>query len=368
MKVLFRISKLGFGGAEQVFLSVANELYSNNRIEIVFVVDSDIGENVSTARNHGFRVTSLKASRTMKSILPLKRIIERERPDVIISAYTDTNAACLISSFLSKFKCKVIVSEHASLREHWAKKSKIKRLILTFYVAHIYRLSDRVICVSNGLKNQVSSLLKASVPVETIYNPVRFKPQNKLTSCKYGNETLRLVAVGRICEQKDYSTLIKAVQLVSKKVPVHLTIVGGVFCNNEAEMLKKLVSDLKVESCITFAGFSNDVNSYYSSANIFVLSSAWEGFGNVIVEAMAFGLPIISTDCNYGPAEILDHGRYGRLVPVSNSTEMAMAIIRESQSPLVDKSQLIMRSTDFSESKIASQYLKTIERTLNEEI
>jgi glycosyltransferase involved in cell wall biosynthesis len=174
--------------------------------------------------------------------------------------------------------------------------------------------------------------------------------------------------VGRISEQKDYSTLIKAVQLVSKTIPVHLTIVGGVFCNNEAEKLKKLISDLKIENCITFAGFCNDVHSYYSSANIFVLSSAWEGFGNVIVEAMAFGLPVISTDCNYGPAEILENGRYGRLVPVSNSTEMAKEIIIESQSPLIDKSQLIMRSTDFSESKIASQYLNTIKRTLNEKI
>ncbi|KHT46974.1 glycosyltransferase [Vibrio sinaloensis] len=368
MKILFRISKLGFGGAEQVFLSVAKELYSTKRNEIIFVVDNDIGENVNTAKMHGFKVISLEATRTMKSIWPLKRIIEKERPDVIISAYTDTNAACLISSFLSKFKCKVIVSEHASLHEHWAKKSKLKRLILTFYVAYVYRLSDKVICVSNGLKNQVSSLLKARVPIETIYNPVRFKPRNKLTSCKQEHETLQLLAVGRISEPKDYDTLIKSVQLVSQKIPVHLTIVGGVFCNNELEKLKKLVSDLKIENSITFAGFSNDVQHYYSSAHIFVLSSAWEGFGNVIVEAMAFGLPIISTDCNYGPAEILEHGRYGRLVPVSNSTEMAKAIIRESQSPLVDKSQLIMRSTDFSESKIASQYLNTIERTLNEEI
>lgn len=366
MKVALRISELGFGGAEQVFISLAKELNNMAEIEVMFVVDRSEGENVATVKKSGFRVYSLEAARTFKSIFPMKDFINSEKPDVIISAYTDTNAACLLSALIASNKSKVIVSEHASLQEHWRNKSKLKRLVLKFYVSYIYRFASAVVCVSNGLNRQVTSLLNASVPVKTIYNPVRFGGALRIKSLSEEADPLKLLAVGRISEPKDYATLITAVYEVIQYRKCHLTIVGGIFCQSEFDKLTSLIKKLGIEEHIVFAGYSKNVEEYYKHAEIFVISSAWEGFGNVIVEAMSFGLPVVATNCNYGPAEILEDGKFGRLVCVGDSLALANAIMEEATHPLVDSSTLVRRSLDFSESIIAKQYLDFIHEVISE--
>lgn len=366
MKIFFRISKLGFGGAEQVFLSLAREFSKIEGVSITFVVDHIKSKNVKTAINDGHRVHNLDVGRTMKSIIPFSQLLKDEKPDVIISAYTDTNAAAILSATLAGQRSRLIVTEHSSLAEHWKRKSKLKKLILKFYVSQLYKLSRSVICVSKGLSGQVSKLLGNSKDVHTIYNPVRFTPRDISSKPEEERErVIQLVAVGRIAEQKDYSTLIRAVEKLNRIRSFHLTIVGGVFCDDEYKKIISLIEKLNVEEYITFAGYTNRVEDYYQKSDIFVLSSAWEGFGNVIIEAMSFGLPIISTNCNYGPAEILEDGKYGRLVNVGDYDDLAKMILAEYEEPLVSKDVLVARSTDFSEQEIAKQYNRVINEVVN---
>ncbi|BDF95898.1 glycosyltransferase [Pseudoalteromonas sp. KAN5] len=216
MKVVFRISRLGFGGAEQVFLSVAKELKKSYQCEVIFVIDNLHGKNVVTAKNLGFEVVSLHASRTLLSIFKLAKYLRQTKPDLVISAYTDTNAACVLSKLISLTSTKVIVSEHASLKEHWQDKSKLKKRLLNFYVSYIYRYADHVTCVSQGLANQVVALLGNDKNVSTIYNPVRFNGA-VAANARCETATLNLLAVGRIVAAKDYSTLINALFYVRKK-------------------------------------------------------------------------------------------------------------------------------------------------------
>ncbi len=359
MKIVFRISKLGFGGAEQVFISIAREIKKEHNAEVIFVVDQMDGENVATVKRAGFDIINLNVARTLMSIIPFARVIMARKPDAVISAYTDTNAACLLSKVISPFKVPVIVSEHASLKEHWQNKSSLKKIILKFYVGWIYKLANKVLCVSDGLREQVNGLLQQENKTLTIHNPVRFNRKPRIKKAK--STILNLVAVGRVSLPKDYSTLIKALVQVKKERAVHLKIVGGTFDSSEFDKVRQLVTDHELEENVEFVGYSDAVDKYYKDADIFVLSSAWEGFGNVIVEAMAFGLPIVATNCNYGPAEILDGGRYGRLVDVADSNALAVAIVNEANSSLVDEELLFKRSEDFSESKIAKQYYQLIE-------
>ena len=364
MKIFFRISNLGFGGAEQVFLSIARELQLKEDHQVIFVVDRRIGENVEIAEKLGFEVVSLQAKRTLTSILPMSKLITRLQPDVIISAYTDTNAACLLSNLITTHKVPIIVSEHASLKEHWQNKSFIKKRILKFYVACLYRLANKVLCVSNGLKGQVDALLKDSSKTIAIYNPVRFKGTKSIGKMK--SKTLKLIAVGRVAPQKEYSTLIKAVSILRKSIPVSLKIIGGTANTCEYDKVTRITKELQLENEIDFVGYSDDVAQYYKDADIFVLSSAWEGFGNVIVEAMAFGLPVVSTNCNYGPAEILESGKYGRLVDVGDSEALANAIMHERSNTLAAPDSLIARSKEFSEEKIAQQYYSLIQEVISQ--
>lgn len=362
MKIVFRISKLGFGGAEQVFLSVARELQEKHQVQVIFAVDSEIGENIAVAKKLGFKVISLNATRTLNSILPLAKLMNKERPDVVISAYTDTNAACLLSKVIALYKVPVIVSEHASLNEHWQNHSNLKKNVLTFYVSWIYKLANKVLCVSKGLEQQVNNLLKQPNKTLTIYNPVRF--EESIIKKENNSEILNLVAVGRVVPQKDYSTLIKAIAIIKKQRNVQLKIVGGTTHAAEYDKAKSLIANLKLAENIEFIGYSDAVETYYKNADIFVLSSAWEGFGNVIVEAMAFGLPIVSTNCNYGPSEILENGKYGRLADVGDSEALASHIINESNTPLVTAETLITRSKNFSEDIIANQYFSLINEVI----
>ncbi|TYK64777.1 glycosyltransferase [Colwellia echini] len=378
MKIIFRISKLGFGGAEQVFISVARELSKTHPITIIFAVDSEQGDNVTHVKSLGFEVVSLNASRTLNSIVPLAKLITKEKPDVVISAYTDTNAACLLSKVIARYKVPVIVSEHAALNEHWQFKSNSKKKVLRFYVGWVYKLADKVLCVSKGLEQQVNLLLKQPSKTLTIYNPVRFngsfnkglknendeKNETQVIKNIESARVLRLVAVGRVVPQKDYSTLIKAISIIKQQQNVHLNIVGGTTDKKEFNKVKSLVAEYGLEKTIEFVGYSDAVETYYKKADVFVLSSAWEGFGNVIVEAMSFGLPIVSTNCNYGPAEILIDGKYGRLAEVGDSESLAKIIIKEALDPLVTGETLIKRSKDFSEEIIASQYYELINEVI----
>nr|WP_244390956.1 glycosyltransferase [Pseudoalteromonas sp. KAN5] len=137
------------------------------------------------------------------------------------------------------------------------------------------------------------------------------------------------------------------------------------FSDDEHKKLCSLIEQFQLAEHITFVGYSDCVEEYYKAADIFVLSSAWEGFGNVIVEAMSFGLPVIATNCNYGPSEILESGRYGRLVDVGDYQGFAKAVEDEVGCTLVAPELLISRSQHFSETNIAREYHQLIREVVH---
>jgi glycosyltransferase involved in cell wall biosynthesis len=358
MRIGFRISTLGFGGAERVFLSLAKEFKNNYSWNVDFIVDSALGETYNLAEKKGFNLIDLKVNRSYKSIKPLKGYFESVRPDVIISAYTETNATCLLAKLFSTYKPKIIVTEHASILEHWQDKNFTRKLILQSVVRVLYRLADGHIGVSKGVSTQIEALCKRKV--KTIYNPVRFQGNNDSYK-KNNSDIIRILAVGRISVPKDYLTLLKALEVLKHNNNVKLTIVGGTYDENEYKLLRDFITHHELHEYVEFAGFTENVEHYYQNSDIFVLSSAWEGFGNVIIEAMSFGLPVVSTNCNYGPSEILKNGRYGSLVNVSDYQKLAKMILIEAESPTETPQNLITRSKDFSEKIISKQYKDYIE-------
>jgi len=368
MIVAFRISIMANGGAERVFLSVAEKLASMYGVTIHFVVDNAIkGETQRVVTEKGFSVIDLKCSRTLQTILPLKQYIEQYHPDIILSAFTDTNMAALISAKLAKYSCKIVVSEHASLKEHWQYKSWQRRLLLNTFVRLGYRLADHVLCVSKGIQNQLIDMGLPPKLVSYIHNPVRFNPSSGTHPPeKSQRDEVTLLAVGRIAKAKDYLTLFKAFKLVSHEKKCRLMIVGAIFDGEEKIKLDTFITENSLSESVTFIPFTENIQAYYASADVFVLSSAWEGFGNVIVEALAFGLPVVSTDCNHGPAEILLDNQYGQLVPVGDWQAMAKALIKAiSTKDQINKEILKDRSMAFSESTIASQYWTLIQKLIN---
>ncbi|MDW6091963.1 glycosyltransferase [Vibrio rhizosphaerae] len=374
MRIIFRISYMGFGGAEQVFLSVARTLMQDHAV--LFVTDRSEGASYTTLLNENIPVRSLDVPRTFMSLWRFKRVIEDFKPDVILSAYPDTNAACLLSAAIARHRAKVVVSEHASIVEHFQHKSVLTRLKVRLIVQWLYRMADRVVAVSEGVMNDIVPLIKQADKCCFIHNPVRFnqaapaqeatpvsqsveRPVNVPGSTEPETVTKTILAVGRVTPQKDYMTLLRAVCALIETRPQHdiqVMIVGGTHDQAEMARLTEYIDQHHLQSYITFIGFSDQVERYYAQADLFVLSSAWEGFGNVIVEALAFGVPVVSTDCRSGPAEILQGGQFGRLVSVGDSAALARAMSDELATPSCSRAARLARAAQFSEREISERY------------
>ena len=225
-----------------------------------------------------------------------------------------------------------------------------------------YRLAHARVGVSTGVVQDVAALsgLKRS-QFEVINNPV---PQREIPSPQSLADAdamwgiprgPRVVTVGSFKAQKNHHLLLKSLTLMVDG-GVRLMFVG----TGEGEArLRAAASELNITDRVIFAGFHADPTPFYMTADLFVLSSDYEGFGNVIVEALSCGLPVVSTDCPSGPAEILDNGRFGRLVPVNDADALSQAMTQALAQPH-DKDLLKARARDFDPEKAARKYLAAL--------
>jgi glycosyltransferase involved in cell wall biosynthesis len=362
--VFFRISRMGFGGAERVFLSLAKSMLDGSEWSPEFVVDLPGGETFQVALNLGCKVHVLDASRTYKTLLKFRQLVQKIKPELVLAAYTDTNGAALLSLFGLRDRPRVFVSEHSSVDGHWSDRGFLRSVKVGLIVRWIYRLADRVICVSEGVASQVARrLIFCSDRVVAIHNPCRFSEVCLKSDVYLNNRGGTILAVGRVCFQKDYSTLIRAFRQVHERnSSMRLRIVGGTYDEGELYRIRKLVNELGLESLITFIDHTEDISSEYLAAKVLVLSSVSEGFGNVLVEALAHGLPVVSTDCDHGPREILDGGKFGLLVPVGDASALADGIEKQIRHPFPSKEMRLERAKDFSESAVLDRYLSLMDQ------
>ncbi|NJS16372.1 MAG: glycosyltransferase [Nostocaceae cyanobacterium CSU_2_110] len=164
------------------------------------------------------------------------------------------------------------------------------------------------------------------------------------------------LAVGRLTEQKDFSTLIKAFSLVRKEKLARLIILG----EGEARgQLEATIKNLGISEDVLLPGFTDNPYAYMYNANAFVLSSRWEGLPTVLIEAMACGCPVVATDCPSGPQEILAAGKYGELVCCGDVLALSKAMLNVLDNP-INSEILTQRTQDFSFDKAVSRYLELI--------
>ena len=222
-----------------------------------------------------------------------------------------------------------------------------------------YRLAHARVGVSAGVAHDIATLSGlARARFEVIHNPASPRPDPAGHAVVFAESLWprpsggRIVTVGSLKAQKNHPLLLHALARVSH-LDACLTIVGAGAA--EAE-LRRLAAELGIAERVVLAGFHPDPTPFYNTADLFVLSSNYEGFGNVIVEALAQGLPVVSTDCPSGPGEILEGGRWGTLVPVGDADALAAAIDRALETPH-DPAALRRRAADFAPEIAARKYL-----------
>lgn len=357
------VPTLSGGGAERAMLNLSEGL-AERQYDVFLTVSRGEGELVSDVPDE---VTLVDFDRRYlsTSVPDLARHLRKTDSDAVISS---TDAGNLVAIWAVAFSNKspttlVRVENMLSLRstdyEKW-RYHLIPPLLKIFY-----RFADEIIAVSKGVAQDVGEVTGIDPEeIRVLYNPVvtddLLQKRNHSVDHPWlvDDSEPVILSVGRLVPQKDYSTLIRAFGRIVRKRDVRLIIAGKGDCRDE---LLELATDLGISHRVSMPGYVDNQYAYMAHADVFVLSSAWEGFGNVLVEAMACGTPVVSTDCESGPAEILESGTYGPLVPVGEFDRMAAAIQQMLDDP-TDVRALEDRAMDFSQSTIVDEYVALLER------
>jgi glycosyltransferase involved in cell wall biosynthesis len=348
------------GGAERKVLNLADR-FATMGLRVDLVVAK--AEGVYAGRvPPSVHLVDLNARRTLSSVLALRRYLSRSAPHALLSVMGHANIVGLSAWQLGGRQVRMVVCEESLPGPAISQAPNRRERLLPLLQHFLYPWAVGIVAVSERAADDLARLIR--IPrdrIRVIYNPVVSpdlpkQAQSPVDHAWFGpGEPSVILGVGRLTPAKDFPTLLRAFARVRQVRAVRLVILG------EGELrgtLEALVRDLGLEDSVSLPGFVQNPYAYMARAKLFVLSSAWEGFGSALVEAMACGLPVVSTDCG-GPSEILEGGMYGRLVPVGDPQALAEAIL----TALVEPPQadlLRARAEDFSVEKIADQYLEVL--------
>ena len=359
-KVAFLIHDLRDGGAERITVSLANGVAARG-FEVDLVLVNEKGkQSYFESIEPSVRVRSLKQTRTLTSALGFRDYFNDANPDVVISALTHINVSAVIGRLLARNKPRLVVVEHNQMSKNIGRKKGFVRLAYAV-VPRVYRLADLIGVVSGGVKSDFVAL--TGIPadrVEVLYNPVvtpelrhqcREEPDHPWFR---KGEPPVILGIGRLTEQKNFPMLIEAFTALRKHRDARLMFLGQGADRVELEAQAKATG---FGDDIAFPGFVDNPFAYMSSAAVVALSSNWEGLPTVLIEAMACGTPVISTDCPSGPAEILKEGELAPLTPVGDVPAFTRSLHDVmDQKPDVDR--LIARANEFSLDAAVDRYLQ----------
>jgi len=296
------------------------------------------------------------------SVPQIVAYLRRERPRVLFSAMTYANVVAVAAARLSLSGTPVVPIEHTTVgMERGGKRDLTTRLAYWAYGA-----ADRVVAVSEGVAESVRERTRAAPEdVVVLHNPV---PVDEIRERATGSVDVSwledsdrdvVLWVGRLAPEKDLPTLVRAFDRLHAERPDTRLVLAGT--GPERETVESLVADLELDDAVAFPGYV-DPAPYMARAAVFALSSTYEGLPTVIVEALACGCPVVSTDCPSGPREILADGEFGRLVPVGDDAALADALAETLDADASrDRDRLRARADDFASDRVLAEYEALIE-------
>ncbi len=360
-KIALLIPSLKGAGAEKIVFNLAN-FFSQKGYDVDLIVLREIGQYLDNVSSK-VRIINLNSNRALLGLIPLIRYLKKNNPYTLISSLSHLNIISIIAKLIIyRSNTKVIVVEHNDLRDNIKKKFNFKKKIVKLLMSFTYKKAHKVIAVSNGVFEYILSFINLDKSkIKVIYNPIFdqsiiTKMREQVDEQWLKDENIPLIlGVGRLTEQKNFKLLIRAFAKVRQKIDARLIIIGEGHLKND---LISLAKSLNLQGHFSLPGFEKNPYKFMANSSLVVLSSNYEGFGNVLVEAMACGTQVISTDCNSGPSEILENGLWGKLVTVNNVSELANAIIDS----LEKKKYLnvLKRAKDFSIDLKGKEYIDVI--------
>lgn len=360
-RISILVPDLRLGGLERLMTVLANEWVALGwQVDVVMLQREGV---LIDSLPESCRIINLHVTKLRKAASPFAAYLRENRPHVTILAMWPLTVIGTWAWLRAGRPGCVGVSEHANLKELPEYAQFLKKWLMKFSIGIFHRIATRRIAVSEGVADSMAAVgLLSRRTIDVIYNPAAYRyaegfelRPNPLPTCA-ATSAKRILAVGTLKAQKDYPTLLAAFSQLAADNDVQLTILGDGPMRSSVE---DLIAKLSLQERVHLIGGVPDPTSWFRSADLFVLSSRFEGFGNVIVEALQWGIPVVSTDCPSGPREILENGRYGKLVPVGNAEALAEAMAA-SLLETPDRALLEARARDFSPRPIALQYLSVM--------
>lgn len=360
-KLAFFIPSLAGGGAERIWLILCNGL-AERGYNIDLVLAQSQGPYIEQV-SPKVRIINLKANRTIMSLFALTTYLKSENPAVLYSALNHANIIAILANKLARSSTKIFASVHCFLSLDVQNCDRKRERLIPLLIRFIYPWATGIIAVSEGVAEElVSTTHLPENIVKVIYNPV--VTEELLQKSKesvdhpwlFSKELPVILGVGRLIKQKNFPILINAFHKLQTDQPSRLIILGE---GEERAQLESLIHTLGLTDKVELPGFISNPYAFMANADVFVLSSAWEGLPTVLIEALATGTPVVSTNCKSGPDEILENGKFGILTPVDNIQDLSNAIKKALSHP-VNSSILSNRAMEFSQDSIIDQYLQLI--------
>jgi len=325
--IIFILPNLEGGGAERVILNIINNL-PNNKYEIHLAIINDSGKYFDAIPEHAL-VHVLNVKKVRYSFLGVNKLITKVKPDIVFTTLMHVNIALIFNKIFKK-RYKLIIREANYLSLAFNQLNFFKRAVFNCIVKIFYPYSDCIVAQCEEMKNDLINNYRISPNIiKVIHNPIDvdyIKRMSMVGSNPFDSSKVNLLAVGRLTHQKGFDNLIRSLNVIKIQIPnVHLTILGE---GPDYEFLLNLVNSLELNSFVTFLGFQKNPFVFYKYCDIYVLSSRYEGFPNTLLEALACGCKVVSTDCKSGPKEILANGNYGTLVKVDDVESLADGIVK----------------------------------------
>jgi glycosyltransferase involved in cell wall biosynthesis len=318
-KILFVLASLRMGGAERVVVRILNSI-DREKFQPTLAVIHKEGELLNKVKDD-VQIYTLSGKRALLSVFSLKKTIKIIEPDIIFSTAGYVNLATFFASAFQRKRNKLVFRHTWSPTVFLNKKNIMRGYFYKLLYSIVYNKADCIISQSKQMTNELNQCFNIPLDlISTILNPVAHYDNKPNDFKKY-----YLVAMGRIEKQKGFDVLVRAIKRVKKKCPeVSLEIFGK---GSEEEELKELVQDNDLDNTIVLKGFVNHSEKYISKAHLFILSSRHEGLSNAMLEALACGVPVISTMCAGGSKEIIKDGKNGFLCNVDDDKDLANKIL-----------------------------------------
>jgi glycosyltransferase involved in cell wall biosynthesis len=350
------------GGAQRDMVLLCNALHQRGVAVMVFVLQP--GGPLRSLLDPAIEVVAIPGERIRYAIPGLRKLMRARTPRMIVSSESNLNLCCLaaVRSLPAAERPKLVLREVSTPSVAQSLDPYFQNRIAYHLLRRVYRYADRIVALTRGAcEDLVRNFAVPAHRVALMRSNAVVPPATEQRLARWdgedGREAGLIVSIGRLSPEKNHSLLLRALARVDPRRAWRLAVVGD---GAERAALEREAHTLGLGDRVTWVGYDADPFRWMMRASLVVCSSRYEGLGNVIIEALACGTPVVSTDCPYGPREILQDGQFGTLVPLNDAGAMARAISAALDAP-VDRRALMRRGLDYSAEKAASAFLEATE-------